>query len=297
MLEKKRLPSAPPIEQCPVLALPISVHQRQEVDGVELCSKPCVPPFPYTPEVVEVKETMIALEWANPEYDGPENLKYEVQGRGKTRVNKNWKTLCTYATISQPFFKIPNLVPGVELMFRVRAFNYGGWGEYSWETDYIIPNPVARSISLARDLRAAAGFGARRVLAVMAARAHLAEVQRQGAKQLLAMAARYGGFKRISVAKECVEVVLKAMKKFDKDKVMQSLGCLVVGWSCKTGEEVINTALQNDAEKVLVDAQNTFKGDTAIINHSKWLYSVLQNTDNLSLSTGDESWMGAIGYY
>mmetsp|Transcript_31419 Transcript_31419/g.40264 ORF Transcript_31419/g.40264 Transcript_31419/m.40264 type:complete len:180 (+) Transcript_31419:1-540(+) len=176
-------------------------------------------------------------------------------------------------------------------MFRVRAFNYGGWGEYSWETDFIMPNPVERSISLARDMRQAAEFGPRQVISVMKKREHLLEVQRQGAKQLLAMAARNGGFKRVSVAKECVVAILDAMKKFSKDKPMQSIGCLVIGWACKTGEEVIDEAIKNGAEKVLSEMQSNFKDDIGIVNHSHWLFAIFTNIDNLSLSTGDESWL------
>jgi hypothetical protein len=53
-----------------------------------------------------------------------------------------------------------------------------------------------------------------------------------GCHKLMSVILSEGGFKRVSTAKECVRVVLEAMRTYSFSIEMQKLGGLLIGWSC-----------------------------------------------------------------
>ena len=68
------------------------------------------------------------------------------------------------------------------------------------------------------------------------------EAQTLGSKVLVTVATRDGGFKRGSVAKDCVSVALSGMQRFPLDALVQSYGCLLLGWACFARPQIAKEA-------------------------------------------------------
>ena len=56
--------------------------------------------------------------------------------------------------------------------------------------------------------------------------------QTLGSQVLCTVATKDGGFKRGSVAKDCVGVACAAMETFSLDAALQGYAALLLGWAC-----------------------------------------------------------------
>lgn len=114
-----------------------------------VCAAPSPPPAPLAPVAVEVTHTAVLLAWEDLEYAGAPPIEYELQSRGTLRNNMRWTPVFPswYPKVKGKPVNIAHRVPGLGLRYRVRAFNHGGWGEYSYPSETIttipwLPNAV-----------------------------------------------------------------------------------------------------------------------------------------------------------
>jgi len=100
------------------------------------------------------------------------------------------------------------------------------------------------------------------------------EAQQLGGKVLVTVATKEGGFKRGSVAKDCIVVAIDAMKRFPLDATLQSYACLLMGWACFARPMVAKEA-RNLGSLKLVDAAWTLFGgiDSAFAGNAQWARS------------------------
>lgn len=124
----------------PVLAGPSIAKIAQAT----VCAAPSPPPAPVAPVPVDITRTSVRLAWRNPPFDGEAPLSYELESRGDLRNNGRWRRVFPRLypkVVAQPL-NVPHRVPGLGLRYRVRAFNHGGWGEYSIPSELITTKPT-----------------------------------------------------------------------------------------------------------------------------------------------------------
>lgn len=209
---------------------------------------PSVPPKPDTPvldgELINGRHTGIRLRslkiiWKTPAFTGSTPIKYDLQMRGIAKYNKTWKTVASTwsnGTIRKNRFHVPHLTSGLEHQFRVRAWNWGGWGEFSEESDLFIP-VAATTLSVQATIREAAneklGGGTRTLLSMMRKYSTSVEAIQLGCWMLSTQATtRPLGFARASVGREICYVLLTALKLYPNNAKLQAHALLVLGWAC-----------------------------------------------------------------
>ena len=85
------------------------------------------------------------------------------------------------------------------------------------------------------------------------------------------MATRDGGFKRGSVAKDCVGVALSGMSRFPLDSLVQSYGCLLLGWACFARPLIAKEAREQNAPKIIKSALDSFGHlDSRLAGYAQW---------------------------
>lgn len=225
---------------CPLIAQ-VPVTAGKAMAQTFVCSLPSPPCPPLPPYSVKLTDTAVHLKWLSMPFSGEDALEYNLQARGQAKLNRAWTSVGTYAKISAMWFNVVHLVPGVALQFRVRAANHGGWGGWSDASEFYRPyaNPV---MAIGENMQAAIAIGAREVLSSMKKYFTAMEAQTLGSKVLVTVATRDGGFKRGSVAKECVSVALSGMTRFPLDSLVQSYGCLLLGWACFARPQIAKEA-------------------------------------------------------
>jgi hypothetical protein len=89
---------------------------------------PTPPPSCTTPVATCVAYRSIDIAWEVPEYDGEPVLYFEVQRRELTKLTHTWETICAFrnreggtVNVTKTKLKIPHLVPGVEIQFRLEV--------------------------------------------------------------------------------------------------------------------------------------------------------------------------------
>ena len=238
---------------------------------------PNVPPAPLVPEAKVIKYNSIVMEWHDPEFSGAKPIRYELQCKGHAKYDNMWRP-CTQIPITKSRFHAPHLTPGFPLKFRVRAWNYGGWGEFSVGSVPFTPT-AAQTLTVAGTIMRAGRDGVRTLLAAMRKNAVDSGTQRLGAKALATHATRNRGFKRAALAKQIVDVLLAAMTRFSLDADIQAYGVLVVGWACFGHSGVAAHAIACGAEAVLAKAKENFPSDVAIACNLSWASATLHAPD------------------
>ena len=95
---------------------------------------------------------------------------------------------------------------GLEHQFRVRAWNWGGWSEFSEESPLFIPT-AATTLSVQATIREAADLGTRNLLAIMRKYSTSVEAIQLGCWMLSTQALKDQGFSRASVRFSLIFVV------------------------------------------------------------------------------------------
>lgn len=268
------------------LALENSAQTPQAASGATascatVCCAPSPPPPPYSPHVLEVSDRTALLAWENPRFSGAPPLRYELQSRGTAKYDsQEWAPCAAWATITSSSFRVPHLVPGLAVRFRVRALNRGGWSSWSEGSDFVVPmkSPLE---GLALDMRRAAVRGLPAVLEAMRARATISEAQKFGAWQLVTVATKQRGFKRTAVARDCCAVVQSAMRAFALDAKLQATGCLLIGW-CFYRRAPFADEVARTAHDVIDVACANFPADVAVASNAAWARSRLPRLADVS---------------
>lgn len=95
---------------------------------------------------------------------------------------------------------------GLEHQFRVRAWNWGGWSEFSEESPLFIPT-AATTLSVQATIREAADLGTRNLLGIMRKYSTSMEAIQRGLWMLSTQALKDQGFSRASVRFSLIFVV------------------------------------------------------------------------------------------
>ena len=211
------------LEQTVILATPPKLDDLDNKTTVGTI--PSVPPKPDTPSLdgkeVNGKHTAIKIRslkmcWINPGFTGSQPIKYDLQVRGIAKYNKTWKTVGAHvegplgpgnfgtrlwknATVRKNRFNVPHLTSGLEYQFRVRAWNWGGWSEFSEESPLFIPT-AATTLSVQATIREAADLGTRNLLDIMRKYSTSMEAIQRGLWMLSTQALKDQGFSRASVS-------------------------------------------------------------------------------------------------
>ena len=83
-----------------------------------VCAIPSPPPTPLPPYSVKLTDSAVHLRWNNPPFSGDEPIEYNLQARGKAKLNGVWISVGTYSKIKDTWFNVVHLVAGVALQFR-----------------------------------------------------------------------------------------------------------------------------------------------------------------------------------
>mmetsp|Transcript_37602 Transcript_37602/g.101955 ORF Transcript_37602/g.101955 Transcript_37602/m.101955 type:complete len:863 (-) Transcript_37602:894-3482(-) len=258
----------------PMLAAPKkSSKDRFTLDTkTTVCPIPGVPPRPAHPTAAKIRFTSIVLEWRNPAFSGAAPLRYEVQMRGGAKYNRQWKLVGEWSVITKPEFNTPHLTTGLEVQFRVRAFNYGGWSEFSEVSEFFTPT-AATTLTVQETMKSAADLGLRNVIQAMRKYSTNGEAISLGCWAICRFAAENGGFARCSVGKEIVEVCLDAMKTFPLNAGVQAYCCLGLGWACYGHEGAAKYAIKLGAKEAIENAKKNLPMDAGVWGNSSWATS------------------------
>jgi len=204
---------------------------------------PTPPPACTVPKALSVKYRHIDITWEVPDYDGEPVLYFEVQRRELTRLTNQWTPTCVYVDakgkpiqVKKTKLRIPHLAPGVEIQFRVRGRNHGGWGPFSDESDFFMAGADQQPHSVTVMLGRMVMFGANQLLQYMSERENQPRlpVQQLGLLQLSSLGRdmKKGGtgaaLLRPSIAKLAVAASLRAMRNFPWDRPVQQRACLLL---------------------------------------------------------------------
>lgn len=74
-----------------------------------------------------------------PLFDGAPPLKYKVYMKNISRTFNKWFEVHYPGDITKPTFLVRNLPAGIACQFKVKAYNNGGWGELSDESNLATP--------------------------------------------------------------------------------------------------------------------------------------------------------------
>ena len=85
--------------------------------------------------------------------------------RGGAKYNRQWKLVGAWSVITRPEFNVPHLTTGLEVQFRVRARNYGGWSDFSAVSEFYTPT-AATTLTVQETMKAASDLGVRNVIQV-----------------------------------------------------------------------------------------------------------------------------------
>lgn len=236
---------------------------------------PSVPPAPHAPRSLKARDRTVLLSWENPAFSGAPPIQYELQYRGTAKCGSSWAPCCSFATITTTSFPVPHLVPGFGVRFRVRARNFGGWGQWSEPSDRIVP--VERTVeSTAVEMRLATSKGLPKVIKAMQMLATNSEAQKLGAWQLIAAATKPGGFRRACHARDSAQVMLQAMRTFVLDAEVQARGCLLLGW-CFYRHRSVAIEYQQAALQIVSRACSNFPADIAVVSNAVWASSQMSS--------------------
>jgi len=275
-LNREENPNCPLVSQVPMRG------GSGKIDRVTfICSIPSVPAPPLPPYAVKLTDSAVHLRWSNPEMSGDPPIEYNIQARGKAKLNRVWHSVGTYSKIQAEWFNVVHLVAGVALQFRVRAANNGGWGDWSECSEYYTPysNPI---MPIAENMQVAIAIGAREVLSSMKKYYTALEAQQLGSKVLVTVATKDAGFKRGSVAKDCITVAVDAMKRFPLDNTLQSYACLLIGWACFARPVVAKEAKRLGAIAMINRAWEMFgKLDSTLCGNAQWAISQIEGKTDL----------------
>merc|ERR1712167_492916 len=89
-------------------------------------------------------------------------------------------------------------------------------------------------------------------------------------------ASKDGGFKRASVARECVGVTVPAMRLFPVDANLQAYACLVLGWALFGHPGVaMEMRKEGDILECVQAAKENFPFDVGIAGNAQWAIAML----------------------
>ena len=101
----------------------------------------------------------------------------DAQVRELTRLTSAWARTCVYVDahgrplhLLRTRLRVPHLVPGVEIQFRVRARNHGGWGPFSDESVFFMAGEAQQPTTTQYTLGRMVMFGPSQLLAFMTER-------------------------------------------------------------------------------------------------------------------------------
>lgn len=80
-------------------------------------------------------------------FDGIAPLKYRVYMKNVSRAFNKWTEVHYPGDIKKSTFLVRNLPSGIPCKFKVQAYNNGGWGESSEESNYVTPGEDLDPIS------------------------------------------------------------------------------------------------------------------------------------------------------
>ena len=243
------------------------------------CSLPSPPPPPAPPRAIKVHDRSCNLAWKDPKFSGAAPIQYEVYSLGTAKYDStDWAQVGKFTTITKPLFQAPHLTPGMAVKFKVRARNHGEWGEFSDESEYIVPTSQPLE-PVPVIMQKAAQKGMQYVLLSMTKHAKSAEAQKLGCWQLATTATKARGFKRPALARDTAVVVLEAMNTFVLDAEMQAKGCLVLGWCFYKHLGVARELDKLGVEDTIKKACENFAANVAVNSNAQWALANLHTRE------------------
>eukprot|EP01036_Dinobryon_divergens_P030135 gene30135-39332_t len=110
--------------QSPVLVVPPASAKQVFNPVFFRCGPPCAPERPW---------------WQMPVFDGVAASKFKVFMKNVSRAYNKWQEVHYPGDIKKMTFLVRNLPSGIPCQFKVCAYNNGGWGELSAESNQVTP--------------------------------------------------------------------------------------------------------------------------------------------------------------
>lgn len=240
---------------------------------------PSVHPPPLRAQLVKTTMTTLLLEWELPSFTGAKPLEYELQMRGIAKYNKVWKVVGGFATIRRKKFLVPHLTSGIEHQFRVRARNYGGWSDFSGDSELFVPC-AARTMSVEETMKTAAERGIPNLIKTMTKYRTSEEALLLGCWMLNTKALLGNGFKRCSTSKDIIEVILDTMNTFPSNATLQATTLLVLGWACYGHTGAADFAIEKGALGAVDKAKEAFPSNSAVHGNALWAAANMKQGDH-----------------
>eukprot|EP00596_Hydrurales_sp_CCMP1899_P003429 CAMPEP_0119043238 /NCGR_PEP_ID=MMETSP1177-20130426/19666_1 /TAXON_ID=2985 /ORGANISM="Ochromonas sp, Strain CCMP1899" /LENGTH=893 /DNA_ID=CAMNT_0007010929 /DNA_START=292 /DNA_END=2970 /DNA_ORIENTATION=- len=193
-----------------------------------------VPPAPLRPLVTHIGINEVSLAWSDPPFSGVPATLYRIFYKSKARKFIEWMQVPNLRDLNKCEYTVKNMIVGVPCRFRICAYNNGGWGAHSEQSEWVIPGSNSPStfqlISMGVQRSRLAKGGPLTILDRLEGNPLNREEQLWGLSRLRSMAQVVGGYKKGNVQRKAALAGLHGIKIFPADPEMGGLVFSLLGW-------------------------------------------------------------------
>eukprot|EP00597_Dinobryon_sp_UTEXLB2267_P006584 CAMPEP_0170093198 /NCGR_PEP_ID=MMETSP0019_2-20121128/26341_1 /TAXON_ID=98059 /ORGANISM="Dinobryon sp., Strain UTEXLB2267" /LENGTH=656 /DNA_ID=CAMNT_0010313939 /DNA_START=331 /DNA_END=2302 /DNA_ORIENTATION=- len=202
------------VNQTPVLIIPLNSPNTVYNPVFFRCGPPCAPEKPW---IIKSGVDFVLLQWQMPLFDGVPPIKYKVFMKNVSRTFTQWQEVHYPGDITKTSFLVRNLPSGIPCQFKVCAYNNGGWGEFSLESNFVTPGEDLDPIpDRQRWLRLREG-GVLTILDHLDKHSHHRNDTYTGLKLIVGMGQTQHGYKNSAIALRVMFTSIHALKKYESD--------------------------------------------------------------------------------
>mmetsp|Transcript_31265 Transcript_31265/g.99336 ORF Transcript_31265/g.99336 Transcript_31265/m.99336 type:complete len:944 (-) Transcript_31265:177-3008(-) len=242
-------------------------------ESITICQAPSPPPAPMPPVCVKSGYTTLTIRWTNPKFSGVPPMRYQVQMKGTSRVSgRNWVDVMETFKIVREKVVVPHMVPLIMVQFRVRSWNYGGWGRWSDASTLMCAHMSARTLTISQSFARALRKGPRGIIKCLRKFEEIREAQQIGLQMLATVGAKFLGIgvHNVHLGEETVRVAMKAMSIYSIDGLVLQYACLCVGWGCHRAPPVAAFAEGEGAAELIGAALARFPRNVSLAGAASW---------------------------
>ena len=218
--------------QSPTLFIPTKNVKAGKNPVCYRCGPASAPERPY---IVRTGVSEIALEWYDQPFDGVETVKYSVEVKNHTRVFHTWQVVPSPRDIVSTTYIVRDLPSGVPCQFRCRAFNPGGWSQYSAATQMVTPGDSLTPMPTQARWRRVVQGGILATMDLIMNRPVNRTEHIIGLQKIIAFVMVDCGFKKSAVQIKAANVAMHDLMTFTHDAEIATPAFTILGWCMKEG--------------------------------------------------------------